>query len=148
MEQTNEPASLQTLAAAAAMPLECAAAIAEHAAKGFIAWVTFEVPDCSIYPIAFAGRAFTTLEKAQNAIFRNDNGYSVTYAHIPYRMHGCGAKDVVYVYCHGGSYATVTNVADDLENQAREMPWLFSDYVSNGLWAGSFAYKLDAGEYL
>jgi hypothetical protein len=135
------------MAAAACIPLECATAIAEvataKAAKGFIVWVTFEIPDRVIEPVAFAGRVFTSLEKAKKAFLGNVHN---SYAHVPYRMHSCGEKDVVYIYVRNEDDIFVTNVAEDLENQARAIPQLFGHAGPGKFEASNFEYKLDAEE--
>jgi hypothetical protein len=148
MEQTSKsasnggPATLQTMAAAACMPLECAAAIAEaaaaKAAKGFVVWLPFVSSDIDMDPASFAGRVFTSLEKSKEA-FPDDD----TCMHVPYRMHNCGEKNVVYVYVRDDEDVIATNIAEDLENQLRAMPNKYGGGVLGKFEASAYAYRLD-----
>ena len=147
MEQTN-PVSLQAMAAAACIPLECATAIAEaaaakaaaKAAKGFVVWLPFVLSDIDMDPASFVGFVFTSLEKSKEA-FPDDDISS--YAHVPYRMHNCGEKDIVYVCVCDDDDVFVTNIAEDLENRLRALPSKYGNAVLGEFEASAYAYQLD-----
>jgi hypothetical protein len=130
--------SLTMLAAKACMPLACATEIAKlasaEASTGFKVWVPFESrPQSALPPFAimrqpfayiarpsssYVGSVFSSLEKAVDA-------YPCTadqrFIYVPYRMHRCGDPNVVYVYVHDANNITITNIAEDLWEQACAM---------------------------
>jgi hypothetical protein len=115
-----------------------------------VVWLTFRraMGDVRTDDFSFAHCAFSSLEKAMKTHPNDDKN---TYFHAPYRVHGCGAKDTVYVYDHGNANVTVTNIAEDLRSLARAMPNHYNKYGGSGFDSRDFgldivdicAYKLD-----
>jgi hypothetical protein len=130
------PKSLLDLAADAAIPLECASAIAEVAGRGFIVWLPFIA---SARPKAcYYMRAFSSLEKCQKAYVDVTN---VKLSFISYRLHLCGAKDVVYVYESARDFI-VSNVVEDFENLVHSRT-AHREIYGCAVAASDYAYKIE-----
>jgi hypothetical protein len=119
-----QPASLLDLAVSAALPLECVSAIVDATTsivgKGFVVWLVFVSSNIGYGTyMTSLFRAFSSLEKAQKAC-DSDSDTDVKIVFVPYRLHHCGAKNIVYIYEYNG-HLTVTNVVSDLENQLRAL---------------------------
>lgn len=130
--------SQESAAVAAFISTGCAS-IAEEAAKGFFVWVSFELAGAPV----FAQRVFTSLEKAMEAL---PDTADTQYIHIPYRMHSCGSRNVVYVYINYEDIAIVTNIAEDLIKLLHAIPAQYRNpgEIESGM--RNYEYKLDDTE--
>jgi hypothetical protein len=121
--------------------LECVSAIVDVVSKGFVVWLPFKVSETVWAADLFVHRVFSTLEKAQKAF---GDGSAKKFIYAPYRMHHCGAKNVIYVYSRNGNIIA-TNVLEDFESLVRSTTpdFIVRGPEFNGFYVEDYTYEIE-----